>query len=137
MIQEMIQALAQFGMLPGGSVSRVAFSKEASARLAPYVKRTPVLRAEKLDSALGCSVYFKPECLQLTGSFKIRGATNKILTMTDEERAKGIIASSSGNHAQGVAFAAGMLGCKATIVLPDRKVEVSGGKHLFEVTFNK
>ncbi len=106
--------------------------KEASVRLAPYVKRTPVLRAEKLDSALGCSVYFKPECLQLTGSFKIRGATNKILTMTDEERAKGIIASSSGNHAQGVAFAAGMLGCKATIVLPADapKVKVDGTRAL-------
>lgn len=98
--------------------------KEAAARLAPYVKHTPILRAEKLDDILGCDVYLKPECLQKTGSFKIRGATNKILSMTDEERAKGIIASSSGNHAQGVAFAARLLGIKATIVLPTNAPQV-------------
>lgn len=98
--------------------------KAASERLAPYVKRTPILRAEKLDGALGCEVYFKPECLQKTGSFKIRGATNKILTLTEEERERGIIASSSGNHAQGVAYAAGLLGIKATIVLPTNAPQV-------------
>ena len=98
--------------------------KAASERLAQYVKHTPILRAEKLDETLGCEVYFKPECLQKTGSFKIRGATNKILTLTEEERAKGIIASSSGNHAQGVAFAAKLLGIKATIVLPTNAPQV-------------
>lgn len=98
--------------------------KEAAERIAPYVKHTPILRAEKLDDVLGCEVYLKPECLQKTGSFKIRGATNKILSMTDEERAKGIIASSSGNHAQGVAFAASLLGIKATIVLPTNAPQV-------------
>ena len=96
----------------------------ASERLAKYVKHTPILRAEKLDETLGCEVYFKPECLQKTGSFKIRGATNKILTLTEEERDKGIIASSSGNHAQGVAFAAKLLGIKATIVLPTNAPQV-------------
>ncbi|MBR3185751.1 MAG: pyridoxal-phosphate dependent enzyme [Oscillospiraceae bacterium] len=98
--------------------------KAASERLAPYVKRTPILRAEKLDNDLGCEVYFKPECLQKTGSFKIRGATNKILMMTQEEKDRGIIASSSGNHAQGVAYAAGLLGIKATIVLPTNAPQV-------------
>ena len=98
--------------------------KEAAKRIAPYVKHTPVLRAEKLDELLGCEVYFKPECLQKTGSFKIRGATNKILSMTDEESARGIIASSSGNHAQGVAFAAQLLGIHATIVLPSNAPQV-------------
>lgn len=98
--------------------------KAASERLAQYVKHTPILRAEKLDETLGCEVYFKPECLQKTGSFKIRGATNKILTLTEEERARGIIASSSGNHAQGVAFAAKLLGIKATIVLPTNAPQV-------------
>lgn len=98
--------------------------KAASERLAPYVKRTPILRAEKLDNDLGCEVYFKPECLQKTGSFKIRGATNKILTLTQEEKDRGIIASSSGNHAQGVAYAAGLLGIKATIVLPTNAPQV-------------
>ena len=73
--------------------------KDAARNLSPYVKHTPLLRAEKLDDPLGCQVYLKPECLQITGSFKLRGATNKILSLTDEEKAKGIIASSSGNHA--------------------------------------
>ncbi|MDL2319032.1 threonine/serine dehydratase [Eubacteriales bacterium OttesenSCG-928-A19] len=106
--------------------------RQASERIAPYVYRTPLLRAEKLDAVLGCTAYLKPECLQRTGSFKIRGATNKILTMTDEERARGIIASSSGNHAQGVAFAARMLGIKATIVLPTNapQVKVDGTRAL-------
>lgn len=77
-------------------------------------------------------MYFKPECLQLTGSFKIRGASNKILTMTDEEKEKGIIASSSGNHALGVAYAAKMLGIKATLVLPTNapQVKVDNAKKL-------
>lgn len=106
--------------------------KKASARLAPYVKHTPLLRTEKLDDVLGCTSYLKPECLQLTGSFKIRGATNKILTLSDEDRAKGIIASSSGNHALGVSYAAHMLGIKATIVLPTNapQVKVDGTRAL-------
>ena len=104
----------------------------ASERLHTYVKHTPLLRSEALDEVLGCEVYFKPECLQLTGSFKIRGASNKILTMTDEEKEKGIIASSSGNHALGVAYAAKMLGIKATLVLPTNapQVKVDNSKKL-------
>ncbi len=110
----------------------VADIRQASERLAPYILHPPLLHATKLDAVLGCQTYLKPESLQLTGSFKIRGATNKILTMTDAERAKGIIASSSGNHAQGVAFAAKMLGIKATIVLPTNAptVKVEGTKAL-------
>ncbi len=106
--------------------------QSAAGRLAPYIHRTPLIRAHALGAALGCQAYLKPENLQLTGSFKIRGATNKILTMTDEERARGIIASSSGNHAQGVAFAARMLGIRATIVLPTNapKVKVEGTRAL-------
>ncbi|NQS90159.1 pyridoxal-phosphate dependent enzyme, partial [Patescibacteria group bacterium] len=88
--------------------------KAASNRLKPYVRHTPLLRGDKLDKVINCEVYLKPECLQITGSFKLRGATNKMLTLTDEEKAKGIIASSSGNHAQGVAYAANKLGIKAT-----------------------
>lgn len=93
--------------------------KEAAGRLEGRVRHTPLLRADKLDALLDCEVYLKPECLQTTGSFKIRGATNKILSLTDEEKAKGIIASSSGNHAQGVAYASKMLGIKAVLVLPE------------------
>ncbi len=98
--------------------------KIAAEKLYAYVKHTPIVRSEKLDDVLGCQVYFKPECLQKTGSFKIRGATNKILSMSEEDKAKGIIASSSGNHALGVAFAANLLGIKATIVLPTNAPQI-------------
>ena len=92
--------------------------KEASVRISKYVKHTPLIKAEKLDEILGCEVYLKPECLQKTGSFKIRGATNKIMSLSKVERDKGIIASSSGNHGLGVAFAANALGVEATLILP-------------------
>jgi threonine dehydratase len=106
--------------------------KAASERLKDHVRHTPLLRGDKLDSILGCEAYLKPECLQVTGSFKIRGATNKILTLSEEERAKGIIASSSGNHAQGVAYAAQKLGIKATLVLPENapSTKIEGTKAL-------
>lgn len=93
-----------------------------------YVKKTPLLRAEKLDEVLGQTVYLKPECLQTTGSFKVRGATNKILSLGEEEKAKGIIASSSGNHGLGVALSANMLGVKCKLVLPTNapKTKVDG-----------
>ena len=104
--------------------------ENAAKRLAPYVKRTPIIRAEKIDEAAGCELYFKPECLKKTGSFKLRGATNKILSLSDEERAKGIIASSSGNHGLGVACASQLLGVKATLVLPVNapKVKIDGAR---------
>ena len=106
--------------------------KPAAGRISDKVRRTPILRGDKLDPLWGAEVYFKPENLQITGSFKIRGATNKILSLTDEERARGIIASSSGNHAQGVAYAAKMLGIKATLVLPENapKSKIDGTKAL-------
>ncbi len=106
--------------------------KEAAERLKGRVRHTPLLRADKLDALQDTEVYLKPECLQLTGSFKIRGATNKILSLTDEERKKGIIASSSGNHAQGVAYAAKMLGIKAVLVLPENapQSKIEGTKAL-------
>ena len=111
-------------------VFSIANIKKAQERIAGKVYRTPVLRGDKLDALVGAEVYVKPENLQLTGSFKIRGAMNKILSLSDEERAKGIIASSSGNHAQGVAYAAKMLGVKATLVLPENapKSKIEGTK---------
>ena len=110
----------------------IADIKKARERLAGKVHHTPILRGDKLDSLVGAEVYFKPENLQITGSFKIRGATNKIMTLTDEERAKGIIASSSGNHAQGVAYASKMMGVKAVLVLPENapKAKIEGTKSL-------
>jgi threonine dehydratase len=84
--------------------------REAQERLKPHIKHTPLLRAEKIEKAAGCQLYLKPETLQITGAFKIRGALNKTLSLPREEIANGIIATSSGNHAQGLAYAARMLG---------------------------
>ncbi|CAH0234330.1 MULTISPECIES: threonine/serine dehydratase [Pseudomonas fluorescens group] len=92
--------------------------REAQERLKPHVRHTPLLRAEKIEKAAGCQLYLKPETLQITGAFKIRGALNKTLSMPREAIANGIIATSSGNHAQGLAYAARMLGVKAFLVLP-------------------
>ena len=79
---------------------------------------TPLLRAEKIEKAAGCQLYLKPETLQITGAFKIRGALNKALSLPREEIANGIIASSSGNHAQGVAYSASLLKITAVIFMP-------------------
>lgn len=89
----------------------------AQARIAPHIRRTPLLHAENMNSTLGCQVYLKPEMLQITGAFKLRGALSKILTLTGEERSRGVITASSGNHAQGVAYAAGLLGMKALVIV--------------------
>ncbi|MDR2180467.1 MAG: pyridoxal-phosphate dependent enzyme [Synergistaceae bacterium] len=106
--------------------------RDAQKRIAGKVRHTPILRGDKLDSLVDAQVYFKPENLQITGSFKIRGAMNKILTLSDDDRSKGIIASSSGNHAQGVAYASKMLGAKAILVLPENapQTKIDGTKAL-------
>ena len=80
--------------------------------------RTPLLRCDALDDATGCKVFVKPENLQRTGSFKFRGAYNAISKLSDEERARGVLANSSGNHAQGVGDASRMFGCASTIIMP-------------------
>ncbi len=92
--------------------------KKAQERIKGYVLRTPLLRVPALDEYLGCEVYLKPENLQHTGSFKLRGATNRILSMSEEEKKRGIVACSSGNHAQGVACAASRMGIDAVIIMP-------------------
>ena len=92
---------------------------QARNRLAPYVYHTPLLHLHALDPLLGCQVYVKAECMQLTHSFKIRGALNRILQLTPEEQARGVVTASSGNHGRGVAYAAKMLGIQATVVIPD------------------
>jgi threonine dehydratase len=93
--------------------------KEARERLAPYLKRTPLERSETLSDRLGTNVYVKYELFQKTGSFKPRGAFNKILSLTDDERNAGVVAVSGGNHAQGVAFAAKTLAVDAVICMPE------------------
>src|SRR5215468_8756296 len=90
----------------------------ASQRLAGVAVRTPLINAPVLDDAVGARVFLKAETLQRTGSFKFRGAYNKISSIPAEKRAAGVVAYSSGNHAQGVAAAAKLLGLRATIVMP-------------------
>jgi len=90
----------------------------ASNLLAPVVHKTPLLTSTTFDERTGNHVFFKAENFQRAGSFKIRGAYNKISTLSPDERKKGIVAHSSGNHAQGVALAAKLLGVKATVVMP-------------------
>lgn len=92
--------------------------RAAAARLAGRIVHTPLLRHPLLDQLTGATVVVKPEPLQRTGSFKLRGATNATLMMSPEARRGGIVTHSSGNHAQGCAAAAHMLGMKATIAMP-------------------
>ncbi len=82
------------------------------------IRRTKLIRSDFFSKLSGNEVYIKPENLQKTGSFKLRGAYNCISQLNDEQKAKGVIAASAGNHAQGVAYAAQHLGVKATIVMP-------------------
>jgi threonine dehydratase len=92
--------------------------RAAARRVAGRIDRTPVISSAAFDDASGCHVFFKCENLQRAGSFKIRGALNKLLTLTPAERARGVVAYSSGNHAQGVALAARMVGTTAIICMP-------------------
>ncbi|MEE8259318.1 MAG: threonine/serine dehydratase [Sphingomonadales bacterium] len=91
----------------------------AAARIAGKVTRTPLLNSIELDRQTGGRIYVKPECLQLTGAFKARGAFNRLTAMSEAERARGVVAFSSGNHGQAVAYAAKALGIAATIVMPE------------------
>lgn len=99
--------------MPEACVKRIL-----SARIYDLVQETPIDRMHFLSKALGCNVLVKREDLQSIFSFKIRGAYNKLLSLTAAERARGVIAASAGNHAQGVALAANRLGIHATIVMP-------------------
>ena len=92
--------------------------KNAKETIKDIVKQTDILESAKLSAMTGANVFYKCENLQKTGSFKVRGACNKIANLTEEEKANGVIASSAGNHAQGVALGAQMTGIKATIVMP-------------------
>jgi threonine dehydratase len=92
---------------------------DAKARISPFINQTPFLSCPPLNDLLGANVFIKAECLQPRGAFKIRGATNAILKQRDAAIAKGVIAYSSGNHAQGVALACKRIGARATIIVPD------------------
>lgn len=91
---------------------------EARERLGTVIEKTKLIHSTVFSEESGNDIYIKPENLQKTGSFKIRGAYNRIAKLTEEEKSRGVIAASAGNHAQGVAFGAQKLGIKATIVMP-------------------
>jgi threonine dehydratase len=93
--------------------------EEAAARIRGRVHRTPVATSRSFNEAVGKEVFFKCENLQRAGAFKIRGATNKILSLTDGEKKRGVAAFSSGNHAQAVALASREAGIRAVIAMPD------------------
>lgn len=90
----------------------------AAARIAPHIHRTPVMTSRSVDKAAGLQVFAKCENLQRGGAFKLRGATNFLLSMADADVGRGVVAFSSGNHAQAVAIAAGIRETKATLVMP-------------------
>ena len=97
--------------------------RAAAARIGAYIHRTPLLSSQSLSERLGVEVRLKCENLQRAGSFKIRGAMNALLQLEDAQRRRGVVAFSSGNHAQGVALAAKLLGIPATIVMPENSVQ--------------
>ena len=102
--------------------------KQAAERIAGRVHHTPVMTSRSFNEVAGCEVFFKCENLQRAGAFKARGATNKILSLSDEEKKRGVLAVSSGNHAQAVALAAREAGVKAVVCIPDDapKMKVAG-----------
>ena len=93
--------------------------KQAAARIVGVVVHTPCLRSETLSRIAKADVWIKFENLQFTASFKERGALNKLLSLSPQQRKRGVAAMSAGNHAQGVAYHAGRLGIPATIVMPE------------------
>lgn len=90
----------------------------AAKRLEGHAMKTPLLNAPEIDAIVGAEIHFKAECLQHVGAFKYRGARNRLAAMSEAARARGVVAFSSGNHAQGVARAAKELGIDAIIVMP-------------------
>jgi threonine dehydratase len=109
--------------------------REAQRRIAPYTHRTPVLTSESLNEISGAKLFFKCENLQVTGSFKMRGATNAVFSLTREEAARGVVTPSSGNHGAALARAARSRGIPAWVIMPNNSpmvkraaVEAYGGK---------
>ena len=92
--------------------------EEASELVKKVTNSTKLVYSDYLSEQSGGKVYLKPENMQYTGAYKVRGAYYKISTMSEEDRKKGLVTASAGNHAQGVAYAAKKFGCKATVVMP-------------------
>lgn len=102
--------------------------ERAAVRIEGYAVRTPLLESPALNDRVGARILMKPECLQRTGSFKFRGAYNRLAQLSETERGAGVVAWSSGNHAQGVAAAAQLLGMPAAIVMPDDAPAIKADK---------
>src|SRR5579883_2096982 len=113
----------------------------AARRLAGVAHRTPVVTSRTLDRLVGAEVVVKPENLQRGGAFKLRGAYNKIASLPEEERRRGVAAFSSGNHAQAVAISAALLGTTAVILMPEdapaAKLEATRGYGAEVVTYDR
>ena len=112
----------------------------AHLRIKPFIHQTPVMSSQQLNGLFDCDLFFKCENFQKVGAFKFRGATNAVLSLTDEEKSRGVVTHSSGNHAAALALAARMNGVKANIVMPDnapvvKKNAVAG--YGAEITFCK
>jgi threonine dehydratase len=105
-------------MVDSTGLPEFADVEAAAARIAPFAVETPLIENVALNARLGGRIFLKPETLQRTGSFKFRGAYNRIGLIPETERQNGVVAFSSGNHAQGVAAAASLFGVPATIVMP-------------------
>ncbi|PYT27701.1 MAG: pyridoxal-5'-phosphate-dependent protein [Acidobacteria bacterium] len=115
--------------------------RDAETRIKPLARRTPVFSSTSVNRAAGVEVHFKCENLQRGGAFKIRGASNLILSIPDEDLARGVVAFSSGNHAQAVAIAAKHVGAPATIVMPEDaprgKLEATRSHGANIITYNR
>jgi threonine dehydratase len=115
--------------------------REAAERIRPLARKTPVMTLADFDTAAGTRAFFKCENLQLGGAFKIRGAANMILSLTPEAVARGIVAYSSGNHAQATAIATQYVGGQATIVMPEdaprSKMDATRARGARIVTYNR
>ena len=112
----------------------------AYSRIRPFVHNTPVMKSQQLNELFNCDLFFKCENFQKVGAFKFRGATNAVLSLSAEERRRGVVTHSSGNHAAALALAARMNGIKASIVMPEnapavKKNAVAG--YGVEITFCK
>ena len=98
--------------------------RSAHERIKPFIHKTPVLSSVQLNDKFGCELFFKCENFQKVGAFKFRGATNAVLSLSEDEKKRGVITHSSGNHAAALALAARMNGVKARIVMPETAPEV-------------
>jgi threonine dehydratase len=117
-MMNLVRTLCPPAMVDSTGLPEVADIETAAKRIAPHAVETPLFESNLLNDRLGGRVFLKLESLQRTGSFKFRGAYNRIALIPEEFRSCGVVAFSSGNHAQGVAAAASLLGLRATIVMP-------------------